>query len=74
MEHFLDVSGLEPPQPMVEILGRLARLAEGDALVVKHFREPVPLYAYLAEGGFEHSIERLAPGEYRLRIWRPREP
>ena len=70
MEHALDVCGLEPPQPMVEILSKLPELADGDVLVVRHFREPVPLYAHLEEAGYEHSIEKLAEGEYRLRIWR----
>jgi TusA-related sulfurtransferase len=66
----LDVRGLEPPQPMVEILSALADLPPGDVLEVTHHREPVPLYAHLDEGGFEHSIEKLEEGRYRLRVWR----
>lgn len=71
MEHHLDVCGLEPPQPMVEILAKLAEIPDGDVLVVTHFREPVPLYAYLDEGGYRHSIERVGEASYRLKVWRP---
>lgn len=70
MVRALDVRGLEPPQPMVEILAALAELPAGDELEVTHHREPVPLYAHLEEGGFEHSIEKLGEGHYRLRIRR----
>lgn len=73
MEVHLDVSALEPPQPMVEILGKLPELGDEDVLVVRHHREPVPLYAHLEEAGFSHSIEKLGEGDYRLRVWRNRE-
>ena len=70
MDVHLDVREMEPPQPMVEILSRLPELSPEDVLVVKHFREPVPLYAHLEDAGYSHSIEKLGEGEYRLRIWR----
>ncbi|MBI4348656.1 MAG: DUF2249 domain-containing protein [Elusimicrobia bacterium] len=70
MEHALDVCGLEPPQPMIEILSKLSELGPDDVLVVEHFREPVPLYAHLEDAGFAHSIEKLGEARYRLRIWR----
>lgn len=66
--HALDVCGLEPPEPMVLILSKLPELGLRDRLVVTHFREPVPLYAHLEEAGFDHSIEKLAEGRYRLTI------
>ncbi|MBI4425458.1 MAG: DUF2249 domain-containing protein [Elusimicrobia bacterium] len=72
MEHALDVCGLEPPEPLVAILSRLNALAPEDVLVVRHFREPIPLYPYLEEGGYEHATQKLAEGEYRVRIWRRR--
>ena len=66
----LDVSALEPPEPMVRILAKVQELGPKDVLEVAHHREPIPLYVHLEEGGFAHSIERLAENSYRLRIWR----
>lgn len=68
--HVLDVSGLEPPQPMAAILERLQDLPAGDVLEVSHHREPVPLYSLLDEAGFAHQIEKLGENRYRLRIRR----
>jgi hypothetical protein len=52
MEHCLDVSGLEPPEPLEQILDALADLAESDWLRVKHRREPYPLYGMLRNMGY----------------------
>ncbi len=68
----LDVSGFEPPQPMVEILGALPELEADDILEVSHHREPVPLYAQLDEAGFDHSCEKLGEGRFLIKIWRRR--
>lgn len=69
-EILLDVRGLEPPQPMVEILSKVPELGPGDVLVVEHFREPVPLYPHLEAAGCAHSIEKLGEGRFLLRVWR----
>lgn len=66
----LDVSELEPPQPMIEILQKVQELGPGDVLEVSHHREPVPLYPHLEEAGFAHEIERLGERRFRLRIRR----
>ncbi len=66
----LDVSALEPPEPMVRILEAVPALGPSDVLEVTHHREPVPLYARLEEAGFSHEIERLGENSYRLRIRR----
>ncbi len=68
--YILDVHGLEPPEPMVQILSKLSELGPKDALEVEHFREPVPLYAHLEAAGFEHEIQTLAEGRYKLRIYK----
>lgn len=68
--HVLDVSGLEPPQPMVAILAKLSELGPGDTLEVSHHREPVPLYAHLEEAGFAHEISKLGENRYLLKIRR----
>jgi uncharacterized protein (DUF2249 family) len=68
--YILNVHGLEPPEPMVQILSKLSELGPKDALEVEHFREPVPLYAHLEAAGFEHEIEKLGEGRYKLRIYK----
>ncbi|MDE2491375.1 MAG: DUF2249 domain-containing protein [Elusimicrobia bacterium] len=68
----LDVNGLEPPEPMVRILEAASALGSGDALVVEHFREPVPLYAHLEAAGFTHEIARLSESRWRLTVRRGR--
>jgi len=53
----VDVSGLAPPEPMSVILKHLAKLAEHECLLIKHRREPFPLYEKLESNGFSfHRI------------------
>lgn len=68
--HALDVSRLDPPEPMVAILAKIQELGPKDILEVTHHREPFPLYAHLEEAGFAHEIEKLGENRYRLKIWR----
>lgn len=52
----IDVRGLEPPEPMVEIL-RMIDGGEADAVLVAHLdREPIFLYPELDERGWAHEI------------------
>jgi hypothetical protein len=52
----IDVRGLEPPEPMVEIL-RLLDGGEADAVVVAHLdREPIFLYPELESRGWAYEI------------------
>ena len=46
---YLDVSQLEPPEPMTEILDALDVLQPGHYLHVYHRREPFPLYNLLQD-------------------------
>lgn len=48
----LDVSNMEPPEPMVTILSKLVELSVGSYLKVCHRREPFPLYEKLIKAGF----------------------
>ncbi len=66
----LDVSGLEPPEPMVRILQEIQGLKEGETLEVSHHRDPVPLYAQLEEAGFSHETKKLGENKFRIRIKR----
>jgi len=62
----LDVRGLEPPEPMVQILERLDTLRPGQRLVVLHERRPMLLYPQLDERGFLHDTEEVEPGLVRI--------
>lgn len=64
----LDVRGMEPPMPMVTILEKLAELGAGARLEVRHHREPVLLYDKLKLRGYGARTEKLAEGEYLVRI------
>lgn len=66
-EH-IDVRGLPPPQPLVEILRLVRSIDDGRALIVHLERDPQPLYPELAELGWAAEIIESEPGEVRLRI------
>lgn len=51
----LDVSGLEPPEPLERALDALDVLEPGDTLCLLHHREPFPLYGMLRERGFTYT-------------------
>jgi len=58
----LDVSELQAPEPMRQILLALAALSPGQCLVIYHRKNPVPLYPKLTELGFVYRVDV----EYRL--------
>ncbi len=64
----LDVSGLEPPEPMMKILATLPTLGKGTSLVVHHHREPKMLYQHLTDRGYEWETTQLAEDSYRIVI------
>ena len=67
----IDVRGLPPPQPLVAILQLVASIADATPVIVHHDRDPLLLYAELAEIGW--VAERIAgePGEVRLKLLGP---
>lgn len=54
----LDVSELEPPQPMREICQRLEEMPQGSLLHVFHRRKPVPLFELLQERYHYKHVEK----------------
>ena len=70
----IDVRGLQPPEPMIAILG----LIDGDevegALIAHLDREPIFLYPELDDRGFSHEIVPACGGdctdEVKVRIAR----
>jgi Uncharacterized conserved protein (DUF2249) len=70
-EH-IDVRGLAPPAPLVEILTLVDALAAepSPVIVVHHDRDPRLLYPELAERGWQVQALPGDPGEVRLRLTR----
>ena len=65
----IDVSELEPPEPMEQILGRLRQLQAGQLLRVRHRREPFPLYPMLEQAGYEHYCIPIGTEFFLIYIW-----
>lgn len=56
----MDVRGLEPPEPMVEILGLIDSGQAGTVLIAHLDREPIFLYPELDDRGWAHEV--MEPG------------
>ena len=69
MEQTIDVSTLEPPEPVERILDALADLPPGDWLRVTHRRDPVPLYSMLRDMGYRWDTRHPAPEQFEILIW-----
>lgn len=67
-ELWLDVRGLEPPQPMVRTLEALAALPRGAVLVQVNVRVPQFLLPMLGERGFAYEVEDVDADLVRVRI------
>jgi hypothetical protein len=50
----VDVSALTPPEPMTVILMHLSTLTTQKCLLIKHRRQPFPLYEKLHDAGFSY--------------------
>ncbi|QEP41911.1 DUF2249 domain-containing protein [Ectothiorhodospiraceae bacterium BW-2] len=66
----LDVSELEPCEPMMQIRAALEQLTVGESLVVYHRMEPVLLYPTLEQHGFSWRCETGVSHPVKLTIWR----
>jgi uncharacterized protein (DUF2249 family) len=70
MEKKLDVSMLEPCEPLERTLEAVQQLSSGDFLHVMHRREPHLLYPLLEKSGFVwHCVEERSD-QYAIYIWR----
>lgn len=69
MEHRLDVSALEPPEPLEQILDTIPRLGPGDYLHVLHRREPHLLYPMLKQAGFAWWTRPGRAFAFEIFIW-----
>jgi uncharacterized protein (DUF2249 family) len=66
---WLDVRGLEPPEPLVRTLAALEELPDGHELVQINARVPQLLFPLLAERGFACEVDD-SSADVRVRIWR----
>ena len=70
MEHKLNVSDLEPPEPMERILEAIEELNTGDHLYVTHTREPRMIYPMFEKMGIDWITRTGGPEGYEIFIWR----
>jgi uncharacterized protein (DUF2249 family) len=69
-EQWIDVRGLEPPEPMVRTLAALETMPQGHTLVQVNERVPRFLLPILAERGFTHEIDESHADRVIVRIRR----
>ena len=67
-ERWLDVRGLEPPEPMLRTLAELETLPRGHTLVQVNARVPQFLLPMLVERGFDFALDDTDPERVLLRI------
>ena len=70
MERRIDVSMLEPCEPMERTLEAIRRLGPGDYLRVMHRREPTPLFPLLEQAGFRWLCGPGQESAVEVLIWR----
>lgn len=73
-ERRLDVSGLEPCEPLERTLEAASELVPGEYLRVLHQREPFPLYPMLEQLGCAWRCQTGATTPYEVLIWRRDDP
>lgn len=66
----LDVRGLPPPEPFLNITQALQTLAAGSALRVLIHREPYPLYQLLGDTGYVWQTTPQPDGNFEIVIRR----
>jgi len=67
---FIDVSELEPPEPMTKILYALSTSLPSQCLHINHRREPFPLYDKLNTAGWQYLCRPIAPEQFHIFIYR----
>ena len=65
----IDVSELEPPEPMERIIAHLKQLQAGQLLRVRHHREPFPLYPMLEEARYKYCCIPSGTEAFLIYIW-----
>ncbi len=65
----IDVSELAPPEPMTKIISALAKLTPQQCLVVKHSRQPFPLYEKLQAAGWQYHCQQNGENQFTISIY-----
>ena len=73
-ERLIDVSGLEPCEPLERTLAAAAELAPGEYLRVLHRREPHPLFPLLEKLGCAWRCRPGTATPYEVLVWRADDP
>lgn len=68
---WLDVRGLQPPEPLMQTLAALDALPAGHQLVQVNDRVPQLLFPMLAERGYACEADESRADRVLVRIWRP---
>ena len=69
-EVLLDVSDLEPPEPLVQTLEAAEQLTPGQYLRMLHRRDPCMLFGNLDERGFRYQQREGSSTAVEVFIWR----
>lgn len=64
----IEVRGLAPPAPFVQIIQLIESLPVASVIIVHHDRDPLPLYDELAQRGWNAERVDGDVGEFRLRL------
>lgn len=67
---FMDLSNLQPPEPMVKVFETLPQLADDGTLTIINHHKPLPLYERLEAMGYEYEPEELPDGRCKTIIKR----
>jgi uncharacterized protein (DUF2249 family) len=70
IEQVLDVSDLEPCEPLERILATIPNLQAGEYLRVLHRMEPQPLYPILKQKGYAWLTKEGQNVQIEVYIWR----
>lgn len=73
-ERRLDVSTLEPCEPLERTLAAASELKPGEYLRVLHRREPLPLYPLLEQLGCAWRTRPGTATAFEVLIWRADDP
>jgi uncharacterized protein (DUF2249 family) len=67
VDRVIDVSDLPAPEPLERTLDALCKLSQGDRLLLRHRRQPFPLYDMLRRMGYRWQVTG-EDGDWRILI------
>lgn len=73
MEQFLDVSMLEPCEPLERSVDAARKLVQGDFLHILHRQEPRLLFPLLQDSGYRWE-KRFSARGHEIYVWRENDP